>query len=220
MYLNLLLSGLYFRLFITDLIIFEDFLRLLLCSINKSWWYWRSTERNKWWSLFLCTLHCADFPSLSLPLVLVTYSLFLIFLFLLEQASAKVSYCDMVCQFFERKTFIIQITCVFMESAKCTLCIIDTKKVVPINLCILVDYLLKLSLLMSPVGFCDTGGVNFAVLMLPAMWNMAKWSDILVHNMPWVCPYDISILLENIWSIRVAKYGVILVGLVMRRYTL
>ena len=51
---------------------------------------------------------------------------------------------------------------------------------------------------MSRVSFSDTGWVNFTVLMLPAMWNVAKWSVILVHSMPWVCPDDMSILLERI----------------------
>ena len=53
------------------------------------------------------------------------------------------------------------------------------------------------------------------LLTLPVTWNTAKWSDILVHNIPCTCFESVSKLLVNIWSISVAVSLVTLVGLVI-----
>ena len=45
------------------------------------------------------------------------------------------------------------------------------------------------------ISLCDTGWVCFTMLILPLVWNIAKWSNILLHNMPCICPDDMSILL-------------------------
>ena len=53
------------------------------------------------------------------------------------------------------------------------------------------------------------------LLTLPVIWNTAKWSDILVHNIPCTCFESVSKLWVNIWSISVAVSLVTLVGLVI-----
>ena len=95
-----------------------------------------------------------------------------------------------------------------------------SKRVLQSMFCISFRNLDTFFFLMSRVNFGDTGWVSFTVLMLPTMWRMAKWSDILVHNMPCICPDDTSILSERMWSISVAEEEVTLVGFVIRGYTL
>ena len=46
-------GSLYFRLLMTDLIIYHDFLIFDLCSISKSWWCFLSADRISWFNLFL-----------------------------------------------------------------------------------------------------------------------------------------------------------------------
>ena len=51
LYLNVELTGQYFRLLMRDLIICQEFLTLALCCKLKSLWSWCSTMRKRWCNL-------------------------------------------------------------------------------------------------------------------------------------------------------------------------
>ena len=198
----------------TVLMICHDFLMLHLCSFNRSWCF-LSALRNKWFHLLRYAFYFSHFLLWSIPLYLLIYNLCFVFI---DSFKAGVSQglllkCHLL--IFRMGKHLLYFSDIILwndEYATLASLIVNISRqsitdIATLNLTILAWHMLR------PQEGSESH--KELLLTLPVIWNTAKWSDILVHNIHCTCFESVSKLLVNIWSISVAVSLVTLVGLVI-----
>ena len=188
---------------------------LHLCSFNRSWKNFRSALRNKWFNLLRYALYFSHFLLWSIPLYLLIYNLFFVFIDSFKAGVSQGLLLKYRLLIFRMGKHLLNFSEIILgndEYATWASLILNNSRqsiadIASLNLTILAWHMLRPK--EGPESHKEL------LLTLPVIWNTAKWSDILVQNIPCTCFESVSKLLVNIWSISVAVSLVILVGLVM-----